>query len=687
MNKLPDSPLNSDQIKQEIAECVQQIATSPQPAEVHAHLGKLYVFQQQWQEAKACYEQAVKINPELAAAYLNLAQIWEKLGNQKKVAHNLFLALKLRPHAAPAEQHYELGKTLQSQNKPGKAIASYHRAINIKPDFLAAYQSLKALLIQQGKNQRALAICRQGVAQNPQNPQFHLALGQALTTAEKWLQAIDSYQTALKLDPNLPEAYCYLGQALIQIKKYAQAQECYQQAIALQTDYWEAYYQLGLMWQDQEQWEQAIAVYKVFRAIKPKFAITLLNMGLIYRYLEQYDSAIAAYREAISIITDLSEETTAFTGYQQTLAENPQKSADLYYQLGKLLRAKGRFPEAIAAYKNSIKLDSNFKHAYIDLQYTPIASEQLTKLSEFYRQIVIEHPNITIAWGNLGDALTQQDRVTEAIDCYRTGCYQEAIHAYPYLAKLDWKEQKECGPDFIIAGASKSGTSSIHYYLSRHPQILLSHKKEIDFYRKNFQRGIEWYLAHFPTLTDREDFLTGEATPNYLRFPEVAQRIKDTFPQVKIIILLRNPADRAISWHYHKLNTGLTNQDLASAIAEEIERLASVSETEIINTGYYNPDNILSSLYIYKLKPWIELLGREQFLILKSEEFYSNPHRIMAKVFKFLGLPNCPLENYPQVNAGSYNQVDSDLRETLVNYFAPYNQQLEEYLDIKFDWN
>ena len=686
MNKLPSSQLNSDQIEQKIAQYVKQIASSPQPAKVHAHLGKLYVIQQQWQKAQACYEQAVKINPELAAAYLNLAQIWEQLGDRKKVANNLFLALKLRPQAATAEKHHELGQTLQSHNMPGRAISSYRRAINIKPDFLAAYQSLRALLHQQGKNQPALAILRQGVAQNPQNPKFHLALGQALTTEEKWLQAINSYQQALKLNPHLPEAYCYLGQALVQVKKYTQAQECYQQAIALQIDYWEAYYQLGLMWQDQEKWELAISAYKKFRVINPNFAISLINMGLIYRYLKQYDLAVASYREAINIITDISLEADAFAGYQQTLAENPQPTAASYFQLGKLLRAKGRFPEAISAYQKSIKLDPSFKHAYIDLQYTPIATEQLTELSDFYRQIVVEHPNITIAWGNLGDALTQQDRVTEAIDCYRTGCYQETIQAYPYLAKLDWKKQKECGPDFIVAGASKSGTSSIHYYLSRHPQILLSHKKEIDFYRKNFQRGTEWYLAHFPTITDRADFLTGEATPNYLRFPEVAQRIKDTFPQVKIIILLRNPADRAISWHYHKLNSGLTNQDLATAIAAEIKRLASVSETEIINTGYYNPDNILSSLYIYKIKAWIELLGREQFLIIKSEEFYSNPHQIMAKVFKFLGLPNCPLKKYPQVNAGCYNQVDSNLRETLINYFAPYNQQLEEYLGIKFDW-
>ena len=159
--------------------------------------------------------------------------------------------------------------------------------------------------------------------------------------------------------------------------------------------------------------------------------------------------------------------------------------------------------------------------------------------------------------------------------------------------------------------------------MSRHPQILLSHKKELDFYWEHYQRGIDWYLAHFPSLSDRPDFLTGEATPNYLRFPQVAQRIKDTFPQTKIIILLRNPVDRAISWHYHKVNSGLTKLDLPTAIATEIERLATVSETEITETGFYNPDNIMSSLYIYKIKPWIETLGREQFFNSQKRRFLS----------------------------------------------------------------
>ncbi|MGD1919767.1 MAG: sulfotransferase domain-containing protein, partial [Pleurocapsa sp.] len=357
-----------------------------------------------------------------------------------------------------------------------------------------------------------------------------------------------------------------------------------------------------------------------------------------------------------------------------------------YYQFAKLLRARGLFTEAIAAYQKTIELDPEFKLAYIDLQYTPTVKNQLAQLIDFYRRIVTQNPNITIAWGNLGDALTQQDRVAEAIECYQKACYQRAIQTYPHLSQLDWLEKQITGPDFIIAGASKSGTSSIYHYLDHHPQVLLSHKKEIDFYWKNFQRGIDWYLAHFPSITDRSDFLTGEATPNYLRFPYIARRIKDTFPKTKIIILLRNPADRAISWHYHKFNTGLTSEDLSTAIATEMERLTTITDEEITKTSFYNPDNLISSLYYYKIRPWIETLGREQFLILKSEDFYQNPAREMKAVHKFLGLSECTLEKYPKVNAGTYNEADSSLRATLIEYFAPYNQRLEEYLGMQFNW-
>ena len=676
------SQLNSVQIERAIARYLQQIATSVQPAEVYLDLGDLYARQEQWQKAVESYRQAITLKEDFAEAHRHLAGILRQKGNLSQAANHLFKAFKLQPDSATAKQHYELGQTLRNQDKPARAIACYRAAIESQPDFWEAYHTLSELLTERGKDERAIEVYRQGVRHNPHNADYYFALASALAARKKWVRACNNYRPAAELKPSA-KVYYRWGLALNELQEYERAQSCFQQAIALEDDYLEAYYQLGVLWQARQQWQRAIAAYTKVVSLDPHFAPASVNMGDVYRHLQQYDLAIACYRRGIEYI-DESSLDKAFAGYQQTLEQHPQATAALYYQLAKLLRAKGRFPDAIAAYCRSIELDPNFKNAYIDLQYTPVGKQ--ATLIEFYRQIVSKHPKITIAWGNLGDALTQQGRISEAIDCYRTCSYQKAVQTYPSLAKLDWKKQQESGPDFIIAGASKSGTSSIYYYLSRHPRVLLSHKKEIDFYWKNFDRGIDWYLAHFPSISDRLDFLTGEATPNYLRFPQVAQRIKDTFPQTKIIILLRNPVDRAISWHYHKLNTGLTKVDLETAISTEIDRLATVSEAEIINTGFYDPDNIMSSLYIYKIKAWIELLGREQFLILKSEEFYDNPLKAMTQVFNFLGIPNCTLDHYPKVNAGSYDGVNPNIRKTLAEYFAPYNRQLEEYLDMKFNW-
>lgn len=712
--------LKIEQLKQAMAKCAKQLAANPQSAKLYADLGDLYCQQQQWQLAIKHYRQAVSLKPDFVRVHRCLAEVLEQHGNKNLALDHLYEILQLQPQGFEPQKRYDLGQTLQQQNKPAKAIACYRLAIESQPDFERAYKTLAKLLLQQDKGDRAIEVYRQGVRHNPQNPNYSFALATALAAQKKWVRACNNFQRTAKLETSA-RVYAQWGIAKYELGEYSEAQahlqqaaeleptaqthyhlglvflaqqeetqaiRCWKQAIALKKDYMLPYYQLGLVWQEQQQWQDALAAYRQVIALKSDFVTALVNLGLVQRQLKQFDLSIACYRQAIERGAKGSTlESQAFAGYQQTLESYPQVTAVLYYQYGKLLRARGIFSQAIAAYIKALQLDPHFKNTYIDLQYTPIAESQFSQLIQVYRRIVTEHPEITVAWGNLGDALTQQDRVAEAIECYQTGSYQQAIQSDRNLAKLDWPSQKKQGPDFIIAGASKSGTSSIYYYLSRHPQILLSHKKELDFYWQHYQRGIDWYLAHFPSLTDRPDFLTGEATPNYLRFPQVAQRIKDTFPQTKIILLLRNPVDRAISWHYHKVNTGLSKLDLATAISTEIDRLATVTEAEIINTGFYNPDNIMSSLYIYKIKPWIETLGREQFLILRSEDFYLNPQQNMEQVFEFLDLPSNPLENYPKVNVGSYREVDPKIRNILAEYFAPYNRQLESYLDTKFDWS
>src|SRR4030066_135636 len=109
-------------------------------------------------------------------------------------------------------------------------------------------------------------------------------------------------------------------------------------------------------------------------------------------------------------------------------------------------------------------------------------------------------------------------------------------------------------PDFLIIGTQKGGTSSLFHLLIQHPQIhpLDSKVKEVHYFdrRRNYKKGELWYRSHFPlrdTINPGE--LVGEATPAYLFFPDAAKRIQKDLPNAKLICLLRNPTERAIS-HY-----------------------------------------------------------------------------------------------------------------------------------------
>ena len=586
-----------------------------------------------------------------------------------------------------AVRYVALGKQLQNEHKFRLAEKYYRQAISKNNHLWEAYECLADLLAINNRKKAVLAVYRQGIQNNPQSPRYFLALAKALVAQKRWRNASVCYQQALKLDTEAPWGYFNWAKVLVELKEWDKAQVATVKAIQLKPDWWEAYHHLGKIFQHQHQWQSAISAYQKVIQLNPEFIHAYMRLAGVYRSLKQYEYAIDCYSYVIQNAVEKSPvQEQALAYYAATLEEHPNPTAKQYCDLGAMYRAQSYFPEAIGAYQEAIRIEPQFQLSYIMIQYTPLGEKQLNQLIDFYRQLVTENKHIYLAWGNLGDALSQQDKITEAIECYRTSCYQRVTNFDPQLIQLDWQKPKQNAPDFIIAGSSKCGTSSLYNYLSCHPQILLSHKKELDFFWQNFDKGLDWYLAHFPTITDRNDFLTGEATPNYLRFPLVAKRIKETCPDTKLIVLLRNPVERAISWHYHKVNSGLATGSLEDAISREMEELKTFDETQFMQGGYRKIDNIFSSLYYYQFKVWLEYLPREQFLILKSEDFYSNTATVMELVYDFLNVYPQKLKKYHQINVGSYQEADSAIRETLAAYFQPYNQKLEELLGLKFNW-
>jgi Sulfotransferase domain len=119
----------------------------------------------------------------------------------------------------------------------------------------------------------------------------------------------------------------------------------------------------------------------------------------------------------------------------------------------------------------------------------------------------------------------------------------------------------------IILGGAKCGTTSLYFYLIQHPKILPSIKKELFFFNK-FHKTTEWYRKQFPEIIGEEE-ITGEGTPIYFVHPQVARRIFDYNPKIKLIVLLRNPVDRAYSQYNHFINTEKYTFEEALKIEED----------------------------------------------------------------------------------------------------------------------
>ena len=158
--------------------------------------------------------------------------------------------------------------------------------------------------------------------------------------------------------------------------------------------------------------------------------------------------------------------------------------------------------------------------------------------------------------------------------------------------------------------------------------------------------GIQWYRSHFPYIEKLRKIgaLTGEASPNYLGHPTAMQRIALAIPDVKIIIILRNPIDRAYS-HYHlSIKAGDENLKFNEAIDLEPKRLRG--ETEKIIADYTYPQGnfikhsyLTRGLYIEQVPKIFKLFNKDNILILSSEDFYQDPSEIFCQLQEFLKVP------------------------------------------------
>ena len=259
--------------------------------------------------------------------------------------------------------------------------------------------------------------------------------------------------------------------------------------------------------------------------------------------------------------------------------------------------------------------------------------------------------------------------------------YKKIKERDPPLERIETAHLRQL-PDFIIIGTQRGGTTSLYRYLTAHPDIGAALRKEVHYFDRYYEKGMDWYLAHFPVRGEVP--MVGEASPYYLFHPDVPERARSVVANAKFIALLRNPVDRAYSHYQMRVRKGLESLSFEEAIDKEHERLSSSDDPSSLAWRYYS--YVKRGLYVEQLEHWMSVFPREQFLILKSEELYSDPARTLHQTLTYLGLQPWSLETFKAHHLMGYPEMDPATRKRLGEYYAPYNQRLYAFLGRDLGW-
>lgn len=261
-------------------------------------------------------------------------------------------------------------------------------------------------------------------------------------------------------------------------------------------------------------------------------------------------------------------------------------------------------------------------------------------------------------------------------------------------------------PDFLIIGCKRGGTTSLFNYLVDHPGVLRMYPlsrglKSTDFFFKRRGRSVRWYRSHFASEQYRRRLarrlgyrpVSGEASPYYIWDPRVAARVRDVAPEVKCILLLRDPVKRAWS-HYQERRQNRTEPlSFAQALELEDARLAGELERMSADPDYFSEAYDFypyrqRGVYAPQIRNWLEHFPREQLLIVYAEDLYARTVETFSEVCEFLGIPIAEMATTEGYNSmpGSKDRPPQEVVDSLRDFYRPLQAEVEELVGRPAPW-
>jgi hypothetical protein len=242
-------------------------------------------------------------------------------------------------------------------------------------------------------------------------------------------------------------------------------------------------------------------------------------------------------------------------------------------------------------------------------------------------------------------------------------------------------------PTGLVIGAQKAGTTALHRYLALHPDVHPPLRKETHYFSRYYRRGPAWYRAHFPIGNG----VTFESTPYYLFHPLAPQRVAATLPDVRLVIIVRDPVERAFSHYRHSRRTGAEHLAFDQALAAEPERLQGEKERLDENPDYDAVAHRMHSYaargrYAEQFERWLEHFDRDRFVVVAAEDLAAHPAETLHEVLDHLGLPRWAPPAFIPHNVGAGETLDPGLRAELAASFAADNARFAALVGRDFDW-
>jgi hypothetical protein len=232
--------------------------------------------------------------------------------------------------------------------------------------------------------------------------------------------------------------------------------------------------------------------------------------------------------------------------------------------------------------------------------------------------------------------------------------------------------------DFILAGAQKSGTTALHYFLSRHPDITMGDKQEMHFFDNEeiFSGPFHYELLHkhFPPVPPST--IAGECTPIYIYWKPAMERIWKYNPKIKLVIILRNPVDRAFAhWNMQRFK-GREPLDFLDAVKEEKNRAKEAAPLQSRRYSYVG-----RGFYATQLERVFKFFPRGQVKIIKFEEFRDRKDKTLNLVFRFLSVESGISSRDKDRNIVPYErEITAEERKAVYGIFADDITKLEQML-------